>query len=316
VPAAGRAAAVAHFDLLDSFAKWVKDDVRAPPGIRLCAWALLRATAGLGAAHQAQAAPAAADTGYANYAFASELGSGVYEINGSTIQVYQVEPGYRLRIADHPQDRPGIRLIFPVTVGFFNFQLQDLAHLEIPTHIGAVSLEPGVELDYWLRPQWHVYPYAKAGATFASSAEVNAYIWDVGVRSDFRFSLKNTSDLWRTDLVHARVHYHGAPEDGTALPDDSFTRLRNGVEFRRTFGAGYRERWYELGAYGVGDIYLDAPHGPQSGISARTLQFEFGLMFALNPMYHVWGIPLPRLGIGYRDAGVLSGWRLVLGEPF
>jgi hypothetical protein len=290
--------------------------VRAFPGIRLCAWALLRAATGLATVHQAQAATAAADTGYANYAFASELGSGVYEINGSTIQVYQIEPGYHLRIADHPQDRPGIRLILPVTVGFFNFQLQDLAHLELPTHIGAVSVEPGVELDYWLRPQWHVYPYAKAGATFASSAEVNAYIWDVGVRSDVRFSVKDTSDLWRTDLVHARVHYHSTLEDGTALPDDSFTRLRNGVEFRRTFGAAYGERWYELGAYGVGDIYLDAPHGPQSGISARTLQFEFGLMFGLNPMYRLWGIALPRLGIGYRDAGVLSGWRLVLGEPF
>jgi hypothetical protein len=316
-----------HFDLLDSITKWNKDDVRAILGLGLCALALLRAHAGLAAAHQVPAAPAGcpaspcpastgADTGYANYAFASELGSGVYEINGSTIQVYQVEPGYRLRSAEYPGDRPGIRLIFPVTVGFFNFQLQDLAHLEIPTRIGAISLEPGVELDYWLGPQWHVYPYAKAGATFASSADVNAYIWDAGVRSDYRFSLLNTTDLWRADLVHARLHYHSTLEDGAALPDDSFTRLRNGVEFRRTFGAAYRERWYELGVYGVGDIYLDAPHGPQSGISARTLQFEFGLMFGLNPMYQLWGIPLPRLGIGYRDAGILSGWRLVLGEPF
>lgn len=316
-----------HFDLLDSITKWNKDDVRAILGLGLCALALLRAHAGLAAAHQVPAAPAGcpaspcpastgADTGYANYAFASELGSGVYEINGSTIQVYQVEPGYRLRSAEYPGDRPGIRLIFPVTVGFFNFQLQDLAHLEIPTRIGAISLEPGVELDYWLGPQWHVYPYAKAGATFASSADVNAYIWDAGVRSDYRFSLLNTTDLWRADLVHARLHYHSTLEDGAALPDDSFTRLRNGVEFRRTFGAAHRERWYELGVYGVGDIYLDAPHGPQSGISARTLQFEFGLMFGLNPMYQLWGIPLPRLGIGYRDAGILSGWRLVLGEPF
>jgi hypothetical protein len=282
--------------------------VRAFVGIGLSALALLQGGPGLAAT--------AADTGYANYAFASELGSGVYEINGSTIQVYQLEPHYRLRDAQYPGDRPGIRLIFPVTVGFFDFQLQDLAHLEIPTHIGAVSVEPGVELDYWLGPQWHVYPFAKAGATFASSAEVNAYIWDVGVRSDYRFSVRDTTDLWRAELVHARVHYHSTLEDGAALPDDSFTRLRNGVEFRRTFAASWHDRHIELGAYGVSDIYLDAPHGPQSGISARTLQFEFGVMLGLNPMYRLWGVPWPRLGIGYRDAGVLSGWRLVLGEPF
>jgi hypothetical protein len=27
-------------------------------------------------------------------------------------------------------------------------------------------------------------------------------------------------------------------------------------------------------------------------------------------------VPLPRIGIGYLNAGLLSGWRLVLGEPF
>ena len=39
-------------------------------------------------------------------------------------------------------------------------------------------------------------------------------------------------------------------------------------------------------------------------------------MFGLNPMYQFWGVPCPRIGIGYRVAGAFSGWRLVLGEPF
>ena len=38
-------------------------------------------------------------------------------------------------------------------------------------------------------------------------------------------------------------------------------------------------------------------------------------MFGMNPMYQLWGMALPRIGIGYRDAGTLSGWRLVIGEP-
>ena len=37
-------------------------------------------------------------------------------------------------------------------------------------------------------------------------------------------------------------------------------------------------------------------------------------MFGMNPMYQS-GLR-SALGIGYRDAGSLSGWRLVLGEPF
>jgi hypothetical protein len=39
-------------------------------------------------------------------------------------------------------------------------------------------------------------------------------------------------------------------------------------------------------------------------------------MFDLQPRVEIHGIPLPRIGVGYLNAGVLSGWRLVLGEPF
>ena len=106
------------------------------------------------------------------------------------------------------------------------------------------------------------------------------------------------------------MHYHGD------LPNDSFTRLRDGLELRRNFGWPLRTRQAQLGLYGVTDIYLDAPAGPASGIAARTVQFEAGLMFGAHPMWQTHGISMPRLGIGYRVAGVLSGWRLVIGDPF
>jgi hypothetical protein len=249
-----------------------------------------------------------ADTKFANYAFASELGSGIYEIGNTTVQVYQLQPGYRLRPAKG--GTPGITLILPITVGFFNFQTSDLTHLRIPTSIGALSLEPGVEFDYWLTEAWSVYPYAKAGGTFASSTQVDALIYGLGVRSDYRFTAFEDAGLWRADLAHAGVHYH------STVPNDSFTRLRDGLELRHNFAWPSATRGAQVAPYAVADIYFDAPAGPASGISARTLQFEAGLMFGANPMWTIRGHPLPRIGIGYRVAGILSGWRLVLGDPF
>ena len=314
-----------HFDLLDSFAKRQNDnDVRLILGIGLCAGTALFATVCSAAPSQ----QSSADTTYSNYAFASELGSGVYEINGSTIQVYQLTPSHRLRYAERPGKQPGLKLIFPVTIGFFDFQTQDLAHLQLPKNIGALSFEPGAELDYWITEDWHVYPYAKAGASFASSSQVNAFIYGFGTRSDVRFSVFDSADLWRAQLTYAGVHYTnyspssppssppGSAASPPISPNDSFTRLRNGVEFAHWVGGPIHDRHFELGVYGISDIYLNAPQGPASGISARTLQFEFGLMFGMDPMYQLWGMPLPRLGIGYLDAGVLSGWRLVIGNPF
>jgi len=273
----------------------------------VCALVLVRA--GVSGADEPSAPP---DTQFATFAFASELGSGLYEIGGSLIQIYQLPFSYVVRPAQRPQGRPGLRIIVPTTVGFFNFQTSDLVHLDIPTSIGQLSIEPGIQLDYWLDEDWHLYPYGKAGASFASSSEVNALIFGIGMRSDYRFSVLDGAGLYRAELLHAGVHYY----QGSGVPDDSFTRLRNGVELRHRVGRPVADRWAELGVYAVLDIYANPPSGPASGISTRTLQGEVGLMFGTNPTYQVLGLDVPRLGIGYRAAGSLSGWRIVFGSPF
>jgi hypothetical protein len=277
--------------------------VRATTATWLCALGVIRTAC-------AASTTSTADTQFANYAFASELGSGIYEIGGRTISVYTLQPGYQLRDAQPNGGPPGIRIIAPLTVGFYNFQPIDLVHLHVPTSIGALSLEPGVELDYWLTDKWDLYPYVKAGGTFASSADINAVIYGLGVRSDYRFDLGGGAALWRAQLAYAGVHYHGE------LPNDSFTRLRDAVEVRRDLPWVWRGRQVELGPYAIGDLYLDAPSGPATGISSRTIQLEAGLMLNVSPRWEIHGVPVPRIGIGYREAGILSGWRLVIGDPF
>ena len=284
--------------------------MRALTATWLCGLAVMRA-ATCPAATTA-AAVTSADTQFANYAFASELGSGIYAIGGRTITIYTVPASYELRAAQPRGGRPGIRLLFPFTFGFFDFAPVDLVHLNVPTSIGALSLEPGVELEWWLNDAWRLYPYVKAGGTYASSSAANAVIWGAGVRSDYRFDAFDGKCLWRAELTYAGVHY---PEND--LPNDSFTRLRNGLEWRRNLPSWeYRGRVLQLGPYVFTDIYFNAPEGPASGISARTVQVEAGLMFDIVPGWQIFGWPLPRLGIGYREAGILSGWRLVLGDPF
>jgi hypothetical protein len=251
------------------------------------------------------------DTGLANFAFATALGSGVYALSGRTIQVYQIPLSFNLRPARLEESPPGLDFLLPMTVGFFDLRSSDVLHLPIPSHLGAVSLEPGVQLDYWLHPQWHLYPYIKVGVTAASASAVNALIYGFGVRSDYTFDEYGGSGLWRAVLAHAGVHYIGSP-----VPDDAFTRLRNGAELRRSIGGAIAERRLQVAPYGLLDVYFDAPSGAASGISARTVQFEAGMMLGVMPMWKIAGIELPRLGVGYRVAGELSGWRFVIGDPF
>jgi len=277
-----------------------------------------RALAGVLCAAAAQLALSAgtqpfssSDVHLSNYAFANELGSGIYVIDGRTIQVYQLPIMFELRPPSLEQPPPGLNVLLPITFGFFDFEPRDVLQGQLPNQIGAVSLEPGVELDYWLNDIWHIYPYARAGASFATSAKVNAVIYGFGVRSDYRFYPGEAQGLWRALLNYAGVDYL------TSVPSDAFTRLRNGAELRRNIADwSLGERRVQFAPYGIVDVYLKAPSGPYSGISTQTVQLQTGIMFGVNPMWQVFGIELPRIGIGYQFAGALSGWRFVIGDPF
>lgn len=252
---------------------------------------------------------------FANYGFASELGSGVYSIAGRTVQIYQIPLKFNLRVASPQQARPGLDLLVPVTVGFFNFQTTDVTRLKVPTQVGEMSVEPGVQLDYRFTDMWHLYPYAKAGGAFTSSSNSDALIYDFGLRSDYRFIGAAGSGLYQANLGHAGVHYTAQVPPGISR-NDSFTRLRDAVEWRRSIGWTIGVRHVEISPFGVMDIYIDPPSASALGIARRAVQLETGVMFGVAPMWQIHGINLPRIGISYRVAGEFSGWKLSIGDPF
>lgn len=47
-----------------------------------------------------------------------------------------------------------------------------------------------------------------------------------------------------------------------------------------------------------------------------TLQLEFGVTLGASGDRKVWGMPLPRIGVGYRIGDGLSVWRIVVGAAF
>jgi hypothetical protein len=262
------------------------------------------------AAGAAEPPTGGSDLPFASYAFASEFGSGIYDIGGRTIQIYQLPLSFQLREPTPGNSPPGLTFLAPITFGFFDFKPQDLLHLQLPSSVGTLSVEPGVELEYRFGDSWRLYPYLKAGGTYASSSEINAVIYGFGVRSDYLFQALQSMGVWREELTHAGVHY------GSEVPDDSYTRLRNAVELRRNLRWSIQGRAVQVAPFGMVDVYLKAPTGPTSGISANTVQLAAGLDLGVDPMWEIFGIALPRLGVGYRAAGVLSGWYLVIGDPF
>jgi hypothetical protein len=242
-----------------------------------------------------------------NYVFATDLGSGVYDLGGQTLQIYRFTYEKELRVVD--EDTLGVRFVLPLTFGFFNFTPLDVLSEGIPTRVDSFSLVPGLELDYLLPGDWHLIPYARGGASVASSS-IDGWLYGVGAR------LERLDDWFGWDrYLRAEINYSGVGYRQD-LPNDQFARFREGINVSRGMKWKIRGRELEFSMYGVFDVIFDPPTAPVADGDRAPIQAEFGIAFSTRPPFKIWRWDAPRLGIGYRLAGELSAWHFLIGAPF
>jgi hypothetical protein len=242
-----------------------------------------------------------------NYVFATDFGSGVYDLDGRTLQIYRFTYTKVLREVD--EDTLGVRFVAPLTFGFFDFKPFDVLSQGIPTRVDSFSLVPGFEFDHLLKNDWHLVPYARAGASVASSS-VDGWLYGVGLRLEHNGDWHGWDSFVRTELNYSGVGYR---QD---LPADQFGRVRQGVDLTRGIGWRIRGREVELGLYSIFDLILDPPTAPTGERTGQSIQAEFGFTFGSRPPFKIWRWDAPRLGVGYRLAGNLSTWHFLIGVPF
>jgi hypothetical protein len=242
-----------------------------------------------------------------NYVFATDLGGGVYDMGGRTLQVYRYTYQHDLR--EPGETAPGLRFVLPITAGFFDFSPVDVLSEGPPTRVDSISLVPGVELDYLLRDDWHLIPYARAGLSIASSS-VGGILYGAGMRLERRGEWHGWDQFLRAELTYSGVEYRHD------VPDDRFVRLRYAVDVTRGLGFKLRGREPEIGLYSIFDLVVDPPTAPIAAGRKHPIQAEFGFTLSSRPRLKIWRFDAPRVGFGYRLAGELSSWRFVIGVPF
>ena len=241
--------------------------------------------------------------------FATDLGSGVYDLDGRTLQIYRFTYEKDLREADG--DTMGVRFVLPVTFGFFDFTPFDVLSEGIPTRVDSFSMVPGIELDYLLRERlafdslcarrrqrrleqrrwlavWHGHARSSArttGMAGIASCAASSIIAGVGYRHDV------PDDAVRAPAPGIRSHArHAAGRSAAASSSSACTASSTSSSIRR------RRPW------------------PRR--ASDPLQAEFGFTFSTRPAFKIWRFDAPRLGFGYRLAGELSAWHFLIGVPF
>lgn len=278
-------------------------------------WLVLAPLLTLGATPPAPAAPTAFDApeqAEANFVFAHRLGSGIYELSGRTLQIYRLPLEWPLR--EPTPARPGLTLTLPVTLGFFDFRVQDVIEADLPSSISTVSVVPGLRWTYRLDDYWKIEPFAEAGVARDNGSDLQATVGTIGARAE-----------WRGESRWGAARYVGAASyayaDARGLQTDDFALFTHSVEVARPLAARPRGRALQYLPYASLRWYADPPSAPLSATTPRgnrtaRLQLEVGVTFGTVEPLKIGRVALPPIGFGYRAGENLSVFRLVIGQPF
>src|SRR5688572_3979256 len=199
-------------------------------------------------AGNANAAAESAAVSTINLAFATELGTGVYDMGGQSIFVIRLAPEREIRAADG--SRPGMRLIMPIAAGTFDFNPFESINPEVPERIDSLSVMPGIEFDFLQADGWVLTPWVRVGGSF-SEGESDGFLYGVGARMTWQGERGGVDITRLHEASLVNIDYRAA------IADDRFLRLRNAVDLRRSTLVLTRSHRLLAGIYAIVDIVPD-----------------------------------------------------------
>ncbi len=261
------------------------------------------------------AAARAADDATLSFAFASQAGSGIYDIEGRVVQIYRVPVAFTVRSL-REERRWGATVSLPITFGFYDYEASDALQGDFPTHVGTASLLPGIRFDVPARQNWILSPHVDIGAAKDFSGGSLVWVYDAGLRSVVSFP----TGAWDGRAIQELL-WAGAAQTGDSL-SDWYAEAKVGLEFRRELAVNIGKSRGDIGVFVVYQRYFknsqsvavrSAAPSTTPGVDEQT---EIGASFGTRPKLAWWKLSMPKLGLSYRFGDGISTVRVVFGEIF
>lgn len=245
-----------------------------------------------------------------NYAYANYLGTGIYSAADRAVQVYHLP--FRYTIREVSQDKGGLRLRLPVTIGFIDFDLPDVIDPNLPDRFETMTFVPGIQYLHQVNDKWSLSPFIDFGIGHDFETKNNAYVYGAGVNSLFVFKYESFNlEIYNEFLFAGNT---------TEIDDvrNEFSRFQTGINFQFPLDFKAWGRDPAISVYYLNYIYfnrLEFIRYLNDPIEV-AVQNEVGVTFDTTPDMKLVGIPFSRIGLGYRFGNDIDVVRLVFGIPF
>ena len=242
-----------------------------------------------------------------NFAYATWIGSGYYQLEDRKIYVLRIPAAVSLRSMS--DEHWGINLLLPVTFAYEQFDLDFLDY--IVDGIQGAAFVPGVEIQIPVSKNWVLKPFAQIGIGYSESTAT--YIYGGGIKSLYSFQWGRVEFGLGNSLIFAVEDATGDSED------EGFSMFQIGLDARHLVDFTIGKRDADIGSYVVVSRFLDTMDffGITGEVSQRirTL-YQIGLTLGMDPPVTLLGIDFSRAGIDYTFGEDFFGIGLNLGFPF
>jgi len=278
-------------------------------GLATLALALVTATA---AAQETSQAPDVEPADFVDWYYGAAFGTGVYRVGDKTAAVFEIPLSHTLRPVEGKQW--GVRLLFPVTLGLYDFHLSGVFAPDVVDRIGTVSVLPGAEFQVPVRENWLLKPFAQLGAGKELSSGGGAVVYALGLRSRTLWRRERTEFTLGGELTHAGYRTN----DNFA---SNLSRVGLGGDLVVPMDKTLKGHPLNLGIQMIYYRYFndfDSLSPELTGARDQEIRDEFQVGFTVGTYkpFEVMGLPLERLGLGFAFGEDLRGVKLLTGFPF
>lgn len=257
----------------------------------------------------AQAGEADGGGDFVNWYYSAAFGTGVYRAGDQTVTVFRLPFSRTLRSLD--QGQWGIKLLLPVSVGYYDFDVREITDLVDIGGIGTLSILPGVEMQVPVTPLWILKPFAQLGAGGESSGDTRAWIYAAGIRS--RYTLPQAGWEFRLGNALTFAGYDSSEDERRAM-----STLLTSLDFERPlrwdlWGRNTNISLHLMHYFNFDEVDIVQPLRDPLAVEQ---EFEVAFTLALERPVSLIGFNVDRVGLGFRFGEDITAIRLIGGLPY
>lgn len=249
------------------------------------------------------------DEDYINYAYLTGLGIGGYNVEDREAVAFQIPFSFQLRPME--EDQFGIKLLLPVTLASLGGDVRNIGGVVIPLDATVVGVNPGVELQIPVTPEWTLKPFGRIGVGRDVSNDNNSFIFAVGLKSRYAIPWRKFQFALGTGIF-----YDGFKPRGQDKQD--YASIGVGWDIIYPLGLNLSGQDTNIGGYLAYYYYFDNLEFMQVSNSFLEIsnQYEVGVTLGTYAPIPIGPFKLQRFGIAYRFGEDFKAIRLISDFPF